>query len=59
MNKKFSGKCPVYNINVIGRIEYKDASTKEGTEYVKLGVECDHKAIYQCTRRGCPFWKRA
>lgn len=59
MNKKFSGKCPKYNINVIGRVEYKDASTQEGTEYVKLGVECNHRDIYKCTRKDCPFWKNA
>lgn len=59
MNKKFSGKCPKHNINVIGRVEYKDASTYEGTEYAKLGVECDYKDVYKCTRGDCPFWKNA
>lgn len=59
MNKKFGGNCPVHNVKVNGIVSYKDASTNEGTEYVKLGVECDHKSEYKCTRNNCPFWKNA
>ena len=59
MNKRFSGDCPIHAVKVKGSIEYKDALTNEGTEYAKLGVECDHKAEYKCTRNNCPFWKNA
>lgn len=54
--KIFNGVCPKYKVNVNGRVELKDASTQEGEEYAKLGVECNYKEKYECKRNECPFW---
>lgn len=59
MIKKFGGVCPKYGVNVMGVIDYLNSGTREGNEYSKNGVDCNHKVDYKCTRNSCPFWKNA
>lgn len=60
MEKSFSGTCPVHGKEYSVSVDYIDASTTDGKEYVKGLGHCDYNKFGdKCDSSKCPILNNA